>query len=149
MVTSNGLISCVIGLDERFRPSMTSTNIGVFSSTRANLYCHTSFLSIKHVNAPKSKNVWASIITSLLHFIMIGTQKHGVSPEDRLEPFSLHDASRLSFTVPIENAWTTCHTCHLCCQSTTKGIKKRACPFSKRTPPLVPCPTHLPNLKTL
>ncbi len=60
-VTSNGLVSCVIGLDERFQPSMTSTNIGVFFPIRANLYCGTNSLSIKHVDVPKSKSVWTSI----------------------------------------------------------------------------------------
>jgi hypothetical protein len=81
---------------------MTSTSTSVFFSTRANLYCHISFLSIKHANAPKSRSVWASIVTSVLHLIMISTKKHGVRPKDRLRPFSLHDASRLSFIVPIE-----------------------------------------------
>jgi hypothetical protein len=75
MVTCNGLVSCVIGPNERLRPSMTSTGIGVFFKTRANLYCHTSSLSIKHVDAPKLRSVWASIVTSLLHLTMIGTKK--------------------------------------------------------------------------
>jgi len=102
VVTFNGLISCLTNPDERFQPSMTSTNIGVLFSTRANLYCRISFLSIKHVNALESRNAWASIITSLLHLIMIGTKKHGVGFEDRLGPFSLHDASRSSLMIPIE-----------------------------------------------
>jgi hypothetical protein len=34
------------------------------------LYCCTNSLSMKHVNAPKSKNVWVSIVISLLHLIM-------------------------------------------------------------------------------
>jgi hypothetical protein len=57
MVTSNGLVPWVIGLDEKLQPSMTSTNINVFFSIRTNLYCHTSSLSIKHVGAPESRNV--------------------------------------------------------------------------------------------
>jgi len=75
MVTSNSLVSCVTSPNERLSPSMTSTAIGVYFSTIANLYCHISFLSIKHVDAPKSRSVWASIITSLLHLMMIGTKK--------------------------------------------------------------------------
>jgi hypothetical protein len=51
-VTFNGLVSCLIGLDERFRPLMTSTGTSVSFSTRANLYCHISSLSIRHVDAP-------------------------------------------------------------------------------------------------
>ncbi len=34
MVTFNGLVSCVINIDERFQPSMTSTGIGVLFSTK-------------------------------------------------------------------------------------------------------------------
>jgi hypothetical protein len=33
---------------------------------------------------------------------MIDTKKYGARFEDRLRPFSLHDASRSSFEVPIE-----------------------------------------------
>jgi hypothetical protein len=100
-LTSNDLVSCVISLDERFRPLMTSIGSSVFISTRANLYCHINFLSIKHVDVLKSKNVWASIVTSLLHLMMIGTKKHGARSEDRLGPFSLHDVSRSNLVIPI------------------------------------------------
>jgi hypothetical protein len=34
---------------------------------------------------------------------MIGTNKHGVGFENRLAPFSLHDASRFSLVVLTEN----------------------------------------------
>jgi hypothetical protein len=102
-VTFNGLVSCVIGHDERFRPpSMTSTGTSVLFSTRTNLYCHVSSLSIKHVDVLESRSAWACIITSLLHFTMISTKKHGVGFEDRLGPFSLHDASRSNLMVPTE-----------------------------------------------
>jgi hypothetical protein len=107
MVTSNGLVSCVTSLDERFRSSMTSTCTGVFFSTITNLYCRTNSLSLKHVDALESKSVWASIVTSLLHLIMIGTTKHGVGSKYRLKPFSLHDASRSNLVIPIE----TGHAC--------------------------------------
>jgi len=52
MVTSNGLVSWVIGSDKRFQPLMTSNNTGVFFSTKVNLYYHTNSFSIKHVDAP-------------------------------------------------------------------------------------------------
>jgi hypothetical protein len=55
MVTFNALVSYVISPDERFRPSMTSIDVVVFFSSKANLYCHTSCLSMKHANAPKSR----------------------------------------------------------------------------------------------
>jgi hypothetical protein len=88
------LVSCVIGLDERFRPSMTSTNIGLLFSTRVDLYCHTSFLSIKHADVLESKSVWTSIIISLLHLTMISTKKHGVGSENKMGPFSLWIGNR-------------------------------------------------------
>ncbi len=102
MVTSNGLVSSMIVPKVKFRPSMTSTNIGVLFSTRVNLYCHTNSLIIKHADALKSISVWASIITSLLHFTMIGMKKHGVRSKNRLGSFSLHDASRSNLAVPIK-----------------------------------------------
>jgi hypothetical protein len=33
---------------------------------------------------------------------MIGTKEHGVGFDDKLGPFSLHDASRSNLMVPIE-----------------------------------------------
>jgi len=33
---------------------------------------------------------------------MIGTKKHGARFEDRLGPFSLHDASRSNFAIPTK-----------------------------------------------
>ncbi len=71
-------------------------------STKANLYCHTNSLGMKHGDAPKLKNVLASIVTSLLHLTMINTNKHGVGFEDRLRPFSLYDASRSSLMIRTE-----------------------------------------------
>jgi hypothetical protein len=96
------LVSCVIGLDEKLQPSMTSTDISMFFSIWANLYCRTDYLSMKHIDVPKSRSVWASIIISLLHLTMIGTKKHGVGSKYRLGPFSLHDASRSNLIVFIE-----------------------------------------------
>jgi hypothetical protein len=109
MVTFNGLVSCMTSFNDRFQPSMISIGIGVFFSIRANLYYHISSLSIKHVNALESRNAWASIIISLLHLAMISTNKNGIGFEDRLGPFSLHDASKSNFMVPIEIG----HACFL------------------------------------
>jgi len=74
MATFNALVSCVTSPNERFRPSMTSTRIGVFFFTNANLYCYTNFLLMKHADALESKSVWAFIIMGLLHLIVIGTK---------------------------------------------------------------------------
>jgi hypothetical protein len=109
MVTCNGLVSCVIGLDQRLQPSLISTGIGMFFFTKANLYCHISSLSIKHVDAPKLRSVWASIVTSLLHLTMIGSKKHGIGFKDKMGPFSLHDASRFNLAIPTK----TEHACFL------------------------------------
>jgi len=73
MVTSK--VSCVISLDENPRPSMTSIGISVFFFTRANLYYCTNFLSMKHVDTPKSRSAWASIVMCLPHLIVIGIKK--------------------------------------------------------------------------
>jgi hypothetical protein len=81
---------------------MTLTSIGVFFSIKTNLYYRTNFLSMKHIDTPKSISVWASIIISLLHLTMIGTKKHGVRSKDKLGPFSIHDASRSSLVVPTK-----------------------------------------------
>ncbi len=78
MVTSNALVSCVINPDEKLESSMTSTSSNVFFSIKANLYYHTSSLSMKHANVLESRSAWVSIVTSLLHLIMIGTKKRGV-----------------------------------------------------------------------
>jgi hypothetical protein len=81
---------------------MTSTSTNVLFFTKANLYCHTNSLSIKHVNALDSRSAWASIVTSLLHLTMIGTKKHCDGSKDRLRPFSLHDTSRSSLMIVTE-----------------------------------------------
>jgi hypothetical protein len=57
MVTFNGLVSCVTGLNERLRPSMISTSTSVLFFTRAKLFFHINSLSIKLVDVPKSKSV--------------------------------------------------------------------------------------------
>jgi hypothetical protein len=102
MVTSNGLVSCVTSLDKKLQPSMTSTGICVHFSTRANLYCHTISLSIKHANVLELRSVWASIVTSLLNLTTINTKKHGVGSKDRLGPLLVHDASKSNLVILIE-----------------------------------------------
>jgi len=57
MVTFNGLVSCVTGLNERLRPSMISTSTSVLFFTRAKLFFHINSLSIKLVDVLKSKSV--------------------------------------------------------------------------------------------
>jgi len=49
----NGGCILVIGFDERLRLSMTLIGVNVFFATRANLYCRTNSLSMKHANAQK------------------------------------------------------------------------------------------------
>jgi hypothetical protein len=87
MVISNSLVSCIIGFEKRFRPSITSTTIDVVFFTKGNLSCHTNSLSMKHVNAPKSSNVLVFIVVDLLHLIMIGNKKQSVGFENRLGLF--------------------------------------------------------------
>jgi hypothetical protein len=52
IVISKALVSCIIDPEEILQPSMTFMIIGVLFFTRITLYCHTNFLSMKHINAP-------------------------------------------------------------------------------------------------
>jgi hypothetical protein len=98
----NRLGPSMINPTKRLLPSMTSTSTCVHFSNRTNLDCQTNSLSIKHANAQELRSAWASIVTSLLHLTMISTKKHGARLEDRLGPFSLHDASRSNLVLPTE-----------------------------------------------
>jgi hypothetical protein len=69
------LVSCVIGLEKRFQPSIISTAVGVTFSANAKLCCHTNSLSTMHVDALELKNVWVCIVINLLPLIMIGNKK--------------------------------------------------------------------------
>ncbi len=60
---------------------MTSTVTGVIFFTKANLYCYTNFLSMKHANVLESRSVGASIIVGLLHLILIDIKKNGGGPK--------------------------------------------------------------------
>ncbi len=102
MATFNALVSCVTSPNERFRPSMTSTRTSVFFFTKANLYCYTNFLLMKHADALEPKSVWASIIMGLLHLIVISTKKHSAEFENNLGTFALYDPSRSNLVVLIE-----------------------------------------------
>jgi hypothetical protein len=44
---------------------------------------------MKHVDRPKSKSFWASIVMCLPHVIVTGIKKHGVGTKDSQGPFSL------------------------------------------------------------
>jgi hypothetical protein len=57
IITINVLVSWVIGLEKRFRPSITWTTTDVAFSTNVKLCCCTNPLSMKHVDALESKNV--------------------------------------------------------------------------------------------
>jgi hypothetical protein len=57
IVTSNLLVSCVIGLEEKFQLLMISIGSGLSFSTKANLRCWTNYLLIKNAHALKSINV--------------------------------------------------------------------------------------------
>jgi hypothetical protein len=52
IVTINALVSCVIGHEERFQPSITSTTTGVVFSNNVKLCCRTNSLLMKHANVP-------------------------------------------------------------------------------------------------
>jgi hypothetical protein len=87
MVTFNALVSYVTSPNERFQALMTSIEICVLFSTRANSYCCTYFLLMKHVDVPKSRSVWASIVINLLHLTLISTKKHGARSKDSWNHF--------------------------------------------------------------
>jgi hypothetical protein len=53
IIIFNTLVSCVIGLEERFQPLITLTSISVAFSTNAKLCCCTNLLLMKHVDAPE------------------------------------------------------------------------------------------------
>jgi len=87
IVIVNALVSCIIGLEERFQPLITLTTINIVFSTNAKLCCHTNSLSMKHVDAFKSKNVYVHIVTDLPCLIVMGNKKQGANFEDKVGPF--------------------------------------------------------------
>jgi hypothetical protein len=83
------LVSCVIGLEKKNWPLMTSMAIGVFFFTRIILCHHTSSLSLKHTNPPESSDYSISIIMDLPYLIVIGNKKQGARSKgirDHFEP---------------------------------------------------------------
>ncbi len=87
IVISKALVSCVIGPKRRLQPPMTSMAIGMFFFTKIILCCHTTSLSMKHVDALESNNALISIAMDLPYFIMIGNKKIDVKFEGKLGPF--------------------------------------------------------------
>jgi hypothetical protein len=87
IVTINALVSCVIGLEERFQPSVTSTTIGIVFSTNAKLCYRINSLSMKHANTPESKNAWVYIIVDLPPLIVMGNKNQGAGSKDKVRPF--------------------------------------------------------------
>jgi hypothetical protein len=75
IVIINDLISCIIGFEKRFQPSIISTANGVTFSTNAKLCCHTNSLLMKHANALESKSAWVCIVMDLPPLIMMGNKK--------------------------------------------------------------------------
>jgi hypothetical protein len=87
IVTVNALVSCIIGLEESFQPSITSTATGVAFSTNAKLCCRTNSLLMKHANALESKSAWVCIVVDLSPLIMMGNKKQGVGSKDKVRSF--------------------------------------------------------------
>jgi hypothetical protein len=85
IVTINVLVSCIIGPEERFRPSITLTAIGVVFSTK--LCCRTNYLSMKHANAPKSKIIWVHAIMDLPFLIVMGNKQENVRSKNKVGSF--------------------------------------------------------------
>jgi hypothetical protein len=71
IIIINALVSCVIGLEDRFQPSIILIATGVIFSTNAKLYCHTNPLSMKHANAFE----WVHTVMDLPPLIMMGIKK--------------------------------------------------------------------------
>ncbi len=87
IITINVLVSCVTSPEKRFRPSIILTTTSVTFSTNAKLCHHTNSLSMKHVNALESKNVWVHTIMDLPPLIVMGNRKQGVGYKDKVRSF--------------------------------------------------------------
>jgi hypothetical protein len=98
MVISNALVSCVISF--RKKPLITSSNTNTVF-TRGNLNYCTNFLSMKHLDAPKSSNVLVFIVVDLLHLIVISQKNKVLSLNISWDHFLLHDALRYNLIVLI------------------------------------------------
>jgi hypothetical protein len=84
-MTSNALVSSVIGFKTKLQMLMTSISIGVAFFTNATLCFTISFINetCRCTNLQQCLNV-----VNLLHLINIGNKKHGVESKDKVGPFS-------------------------------------------------------------
>jgi hypothetical protein len=87
IIIVNALVSCIIGLEERFRPLITLTTTCVIFFTNTKLCCWTNPLLMKHANALKLRNAWVYMIVDLPPLIMMGNKKKGVGYRDKVGPF--------------------------------------------------------------
>lgn len=85
MIIFNALVSCVISFEKK--PLITSTTTNIVFFLRGGLNYRTNFLSMKHLNAPKSCNALVFIVVDLLHLIVINKQKQNVEFKCKLGPF--------------------------------------------------------------
>jgi hypothetical protein len=72
IVTINTLVSCITGLEERFRPSIISTATNVVFSTNTKLCYRANLLSMKLVDALGLRSAWVRIVVDLPPLIMMG-----------------------------------------------------------------------------
>ncbi len=102
IVTINALVSCVTCLEERFWPSIILIDNGVVFFTNAKLCYRTNSLSMKHVDALKSRSAWVHMVVDLPPLTTMGNKKQDVGSKNKARLFRMHDASRSSFMSPIE-----------------------------------------------
>ncbi len=86
-VTINALVSCIIGLKEKFQPSITLIATGVTFSTNAKLRCCTISLLMKHGDALELKSAWVHTIVDLPPLIVMGNKKQDVGSENKARLF--------------------------------------------------------------
>jgi hypothetical protein len=82
MIIFNALVSCVVSFEKK---PLITMNIVFF--TRVSLNYRTNFLSMKHLDAPKSSNVLTFIIVDLLHLIVINKEKQSLEFKYKLGQF--------------------------------------------------------------
>jgi hypothetical protein len=80
MIIFNALVSSVVSFEKK---PLITVNIVFF--TRVSLNYRTNFLSMKHLDAPKSSNILTFIIVDLLH--LIDKEKQSLEFKYKLGPF--------------------------------------------------------------
>jgi hypothetical protein len=80
MIIFNALVSSVVSFEKK---PLITMNIVFF--TRVSLNYRTNFLSMKHLDAPKSSNILTFIIVDLLH--LIDKEKQSLEFKYKLGPF--------------------------------------------------------------